>query len=166
MTMALSKAVEAGAEAVICASTGNTSAAAAAYAARAGISCIVLLPAGKIAMGKLVQAFMYGARVVSIDGNFDDALRLVREIGETEPVAIVNSINPHSGSKARRPRRSRLSRNWAMRRICTSSRSVMRATSPRIGKGIANFTGLAGPAFSRECSVSRPRAPRPFITTR
>ena len=95
MTMAISKAVEAGSKAVICASTGNTSAAAAAYAARAGISCIVLLPAGKIAMGKLVQAFMYGAKVIAIDGNFDDALRLVREIGETEPVSIVNSINPY-----------------------------------------------------------------------
>jgi len=94
MTMAISKAVESGAKAVICASTGNTSAAAAAYAARAGVDCVVLLPAGKIAMGKLVQAFMYGAKVVAIDGNFDDALRLVREIGETEPVAIVNSINP------------------------------------------------------------------------
>lgn len=94
MTVALSKAVEAGAKAVICASTGNTSAAAAAYAARAGVSCIVLLPAGKIAFGKLAQAFMYGARVVAIDGNFDDALRLVREIGATEPIAIVNSINP------------------------------------------------------------------------
>jgi threonine synthase len=94
MTMALSKAVEDGARAVICASTGNTSAAAAAYAARAGIACIVLLPAGKIAFGKLAQAFMYGAKVVAIDGNFDDALRLVREIGETEPIAIVNSINP------------------------------------------------------------------------
>jgi threonine synthase len=95
MTVAISKAVEAGSQAVICASTGNTSAAAAAYAARAGISCIVLLPAGKIAMGKLVQAFMYGAKVVAIDGNFDDALRLVREIGATEPVAIGNSINPN-----------------------------------------------------------------------
>jgi threonine synthase len=94
MTVALSKAVEAGAKAVICASTGNTSAAAAAYAARAGIGCIVLLPAGKIAFGKLAQAFMYGAKVVAIDGNFDDALRLVREVGETEPIAIVNSINP------------------------------------------------------------------------
>ncbi len=94
MTMALSKAVEAGAKAVICASTGNTSAAAAAYAARASVACIVLLPAGKIAFGKLAQAFMYGAKVVAIDGNFDDALRLVREIGETEPIAIVNSINP------------------------------------------------------------------------
>src|SRR3954454_778065 len=95
MTMAVSKAVEEGAKAVICASTGNTSAAAAAYAARAGITCIVLLPAGKIAFGKLVQAFIYGAKVVAIDGNFDDALNLVREIGETEPIAIVNSINPH-----------------------------------------------------------------------
>jgi len=95
MTMALSKAVEDGAKAVICASTGNTSAAAAAYAARAGITCIVLLPAGKIAFGKLAQAFMYGAKVVAIDGNFDDALNLVREIGETEPIAIVNSINPY-----------------------------------------------------------------------
>ncbi len=95
MTMALSKAVEAGAKAVICASTGNTSAAAAAYAARASIACIVLLPAGKIAFGKLAQAFMYGAKVVAIDGNFDDALNLVREIGETEPIAIVNSINPY-----------------------------------------------------------------------
>jgi threonine synthase len=95
MTVALSKAIESGARAVICASTGNTSAAAAAYAARAGVSCIVLLPAGKIAFGKLAQAFMYGARVISIKGNFDDALRLVREIGQTEPIAIVNSINPH-----------------------------------------------------------------------
>lgn len=95
MTVALSKAVEDGAQAVICASTGNTSAAAAAYAARAGITCIVLLPAGKIAFGKLAQAFMYGAKVVAIEGNFDNALQLVREIGETEPIAIVNSINPH-----------------------------------------------------------------------
>lgn len=95
MTVAISKAVEEGAKAVICASTGNTSASAAAYAARAGLECVVLLPAGKIAMGKLVQAFIYGARVVAIKGNFDDALRLVREIAETEPVSIVNSINPH-----------------------------------------------------------------------
>lgn len=95
MTMAISKAREAGAQAVICASTGNTSAAAAAYAARGGMTSIVLLPAGKIALGKLAQAFMYGSKVVAIEGNFDDALRLVREIGETEPIAIVNSINPY-----------------------------------------------------------------------
>lgn len=94
MTMAISKAVEQGARTVICASTGNTSAAAAAYAARAGIQCAVILPAGKIAMGKLVQAFVYGAKVVAIRGNFDDALRIVREFGGLDGVAIVNSINP------------------------------------------------------------------------
>jgi threonine synthase len=94
MTMAMSKAVEAGANTVVCASTGNTSAAAAAYAARAGVKCAVILPAGKISMGKLVQAFVYGATVVAIRGNFDDALRLVRELGADGSVAVVNSINP------------------------------------------------------------------------
>lgn len=94
MTVAISKAVERGAKTVICASTGNTSAAAAAYAARAGVQCAVILPAGKIAVGKLAQAFVYGAKVVSIRGNFDDALRIVREFGGVEGVAIVNSINP------------------------------------------------------------------------
>src|SRR5207247_5883423 len=76
-----------------CASTGNTSASAAAYAARAGISCVVILSAGKIATGKLLQAFAYGAKIVAIDGNFDDALRIVRELGETDDFTIVNSIN-------------------------------------------------------------------------
>jgi threonine synthase len=97
MTVAISKAVEAGAQAVICASTGNTSAAASAYAARAGIASIVLLPVGKIALGKLGQAIAHGSRVVQVEGNFDDALRLVREIGAdpANGVAIVNSINPH-----------------------------------------------------------------------
>ena len=94
MTLAVSKAMERGATALICASTGNTSASAAAYAARAGISCVVILPAGKIATGKLLQAFAYGAKIVAIDGNFDDALRLVRELGEAGDFAIVNSINP------------------------------------------------------------------------
>ncbi len=95
MTVAVSKAVEAGARAVICASTGNTSASAAAYAARAGIACYVLLPAGKIALGKLVQSIAHNAKVVTIDGNFDDALRLVREFAQSGRVAVVNSINPH-----------------------------------------------------------------------
>lgn len=94
MTMAISKAAERGARAVICASTGNTSAAAAAYAARAGMACVVLLPAGKIAAGKLLQAFIYGAKVVAVRGNFDDALRLVRELGAGGRFEIVNSINP------------------------------------------------------------------------
>jgi len=94
MTVAVSKAMERGTNALICASTGNTSASATAYAARAGISCIVILPAGKIATGKLLQAFAYGAKIVAIDGNFDDALRIVRELGETDDFTIVNSINP------------------------------------------------------------------------
>jgi threonine synthase len=94
MTVAVSKAVERGTRALICASTGNTSASAAAYAARAGISCVVILPAGKIATGKLLQAFAYGAKTVAIGGNFDDALRIVRELGETGDFTIVNSINP------------------------------------------------------------------------
>ena len=94
MTVAVSKAVEQGTKAVICASTGNTSASAAAYAARAGIRCAVVLPAGKIASGKMVQAYAYGAKVVAIEGNFDDALRIVRSLGERPEFAIVNSINP------------------------------------------------------------------------
>jgi threonine synthase len=94
MTVAVSKALERGTKALICASTGNTSASAVAYSARAGISCVVILPAGKIATGKLVQAFAYGAKIVAIDGNFDDALRIVRELGETGEFTIVNSINP------------------------------------------------------------------------
>ena len=95
MTVAVSKAVEQKTTAVICASTGNTSASAAAYAARAGIRCVVVLPAGKIASGKLLQAFAYGAKVVAIEGNFDDALLIVRKLGERADFAIVNSINPH-----------------------------------------------------------------------
>jgi len=94
MTLAISKAKERGAEIVICASTGNTSAAAAAYAARANLKCVVLLPDGKIALGKMAQALLYGATTVALRGNFDDALRIVRELGESGAVEVVNSINP------------------------------------------------------------------------
>jgi threonine synthase len=94
MTVAVSKAMEHNAKALICASTGNTSASAAAYAARAGISCAVVLPVGKIARGKLLQAFACGAKIVALEGNFDDALRIVRELGEQRDLAVVNSINP------------------------------------------------------------------------
>jgi threonine synthase len=94
MTVAVSRAMEPSTKALICASTGNTSASAAAYAARAAISCVVILPAGRIAIGKLLQAFAYGAKIVAIDGNFDDALRIVRELGESGDFTIVNSINP------------------------------------------------------------------------
>jgi threonine synthase len=95
MVMAVAKAKEEGSDAIICASTGNTSAAAAAYAARAGMRCVVVIPEGKIAMGKLAQAVMYGAEVVSIEGNFDQALAMVRKISETEPFTLVNSVNPY-----------------------------------------------------------------------
>ncbi|MFP5344845.1 MAG: threonine synthase, partial [Gammaproteobacteria bacterium] len=95
MTMAVTRAVEEGSHAVICASTGNTSAAAAAYAARAGIKAFVLIPDGKIAMGKLAQTMMYGATILQIKGNFDDGMRLVKEVAQTAPVTIVNSINPY-----------------------------------------------------------------------
>lgn len=94
MTMAVSKAAEAGSKTVACASTGNTSASAAAYAARAGMQCVVLIPEGKIALGKLAQALIYGARVIQIKGNFDNALDIVRQLGDTQPVTVVNSINP------------------------------------------------------------------------
>ncbi len=95
MCMAVTKAVEEGSRAIICASTGNTSAAAAAYAARAGIRAFVVIPEGKIALGKLAQAMIHGAIVIQIKGNFDDGLRLVKEVAEEAPVTIVNSINPY-----------------------------------------------------------------------
>ncbi|WP_391204938.1 threonine synthase [Psychrobacillus sp. L4] len=95
MVFAVAKAMEEGSKCVICASTGNTSAAAAAYAARAGIKSIVVIPKGKVALGKLAQACMYGAKIIEIDGNFDDALQIVRKVSETTPVALVNSVNPY-----------------------------------------------------------------------
>ncbi len=95
MTLAITKAKEAGAEAVICASTGNTSAAAAAYARRAGLRAFVLIPDGYVALGKLAQALLYGAEVIAIEGNFDNALSIVRQMSENYPVTLVNSVNPY-----------------------------------------------------------------------
>ncbi len=95
MTMAISKAAEEGAQAVVCASTGNTSASAAAYAARAGMTCVVLIPDGFIALGKLAQALIHGAKVLQIRGNFDQALDIVRELPSRMPIAVVNSVNPY-----------------------------------------------------------------------
>ncbi len=94
MTLAISKALEEGAKAVVCASTGNTSASAAAYAARAGLRCAVLIPEGHIALGKLAQALVHGARVLQVRGNFDEALAIVRRLGDEAPVTVVNSVNP------------------------------------------------------------------------
>ena len=95
MTMAISKAAEEGARAVICASTGNTSASAAAYATKAGMTPVVLVPQGKIAMGKLAQAIAHGSKLLQVDGNFDDCLTLARELSEKYPVSLVNSVNPY-----------------------------------------------------------------------
>ncbi|MDN4525521.1 threonine synthase [Fictibacillus fluitans] len=94
MVMAVAKAKEEGSKAIICASTGNTSAAAAAYGARAGLRCLVVIPSGKVALGKLAQAKMYGAEVFEIEGNFDEALQMVRKLSEEEPLTLVNSVNP------------------------------------------------------------------------
>lgn len=95
MVMAVAKAVEEGSTAIMCASTGNTSAAAAAYAARCGLTCSVVIPEGNIALGKLAQALIYGAKVIAIQGNFDDALNIVRSITEKNPITLVNSLNPY-----------------------------------------------------------------------
>ncbi|GGJ78699.1 threonine synthase [Anoxybacillus voinovskiensis] len=95
MVMAVAKAKEEGSHTIICASTGNTSAAAAAYAARAGMRCIVVIPHGKIAMGKLAQAVMYGAEIFAIEGNFDEALKMVRRLSDIAPITLVNSVNPY-----------------------------------------------------------------------
>jgi len=95
MTVAISKACEEGSKAVMCASTGNTSASAAAYSAKAGLKCVVLIPAGAIALGKLSQALIHGAVVLAVEGNFDDALKLVRDITDKFPITLVNSLNPY-----------------------------------------------------------------------
>jgi threonine synthase len=94
MTMAMTAAVEAGAKAVVCASTGNTSASAAAYATQAGITCAVLVPDGKISMGKLSQAIAHGAQLLQVNGNFDNCLDVARKLAEAYPVFLVNSVNP------------------------------------------------------------------------
>jgi len=95
MVMAVAKALEAGSTTIMCASTGNTSASAAAYAARCGLKCVVLIPDGNIAMGKLAQALIYGARVLAVEGNFDQALELVKQITAEYPITLVNSLNPY-----------------------------------------------------------------------
>ncbi len=95
MTLAISKALEAGSKAVVCASTGNTSASAAAYAAKAGLTCAVLVPKGKVALGKMAQTLIHGARVLEVDGNFDESLALAQDLAAHYPVTLVNSVNPY-----------------------------------------------------------------------
>ncbi|GAI12345.1 unnamed protein product, partial [marine sediment metagenome] len=95
MVVAVAKALEAGSKAIMCASTGNTSASAAAYAAYCGLTAIIIVPKGKIALGKLAQAIIFGAKIITIDGNFDQALEIVRSLTQKHPVTLVNSLNPH-----------------------------------------------------------------------
>ncbi len=156
MTMAISKAVEEGAHAVICASTGNTSASAAAYAARAGILCAVLIPEGKIALGKLAQALIHGARVMQIRGNFDRALDLVRHLGETAQRSRSSTPSTRSASRGRRRRPSRSSTCSARRPTSTASRSATPATSRRTGGATASTTGCGRrDEAARACSGCR-----------
>ena len=134
MTMAVTDALARGQQGVICASTGNTSASAAAYAARAGMTCAVLVPQGKIALGKLAQAVAHGARILQIDGNFDDCLELARKTAADYPVAaLVNSVNPTriAGQAAPRTRSATCS---AGHRTCTACPSATPATSPPTGR--------------------------------
>ena len=146
MTVAVSAAVREGAEAVVCASTGNTAASAAAYAARAGLRGAVIVPEGKIATGKLAQALMHGARVIALRGNFDEALALVRELAGRAPdrAGELGERVPHRGPEDRRVRGLR--RSWARRRTWCASRWATPATSPRGGKGFREYQRRAAHA--------------------
>ncbi len=154
MTVAVSAAMQEGAEAVICASTGNTAASAAAYAARAGLRGAVIVPEGKIAAGKLAQALMHGAKVIALQGNFDQALALVRELAQRQPIALVNSVNEYriEGQKT------------GAFEVCDElGRGARRAVHPggqrrehhRLVAGVPRVRGGAA-----ACTATRPRAPR------
>ena len=132
MTCAVSAAVREGAEAVICASTGNTAASAAAYAARAGIRGAVIVPEGKIATGKLAQALMHGARVIALRGNFDEALALVRELADRHPIALVNSVNEFR-IEGQKTAAFEIAEALGRRSTRSASRSATPATSPPTG---------------------------------
>ena len=178
MTMAVTEALARGQQAVLCASTGNTSASAAAYAARAGITCAVLIPQGKIAMGKLAQAVMHGAKIIQIDGNFDDCLELARKMTADFPtIALVNSRQPgpHRGAEDRGVRDRRRARRRA-RRACAAGRQrrqhhrvlegLHRVPPRRPDRPAAAHAGHAGrrrrPAGARRAGegARRPSPPR------
>ena len=144
---------------VICASTGNTAASLAAYAARAGIGGAVIVPEGKIAAGKLAQALMHGARVVALRGNFDEALALVRELTQRHPIALVNSVNPFR-LEGQKTAAFEVIEELGDRSTRCASRSATRATSPPTGRAFAR------PATSRGCSATRPPARRRWSTAR
>ena len=173
MTCAVSAAMREGAHAVICASTGNTAASAAAYAARAGLRCAVIVPEGKIATGKLAQALMHGARVIALRGNFDEALKLVRELANRHPIALVNSVNEFriEGQKtaafelvealeerARRalhPGRQRRQHHRVLARVQRSAPNHPTANDARLSGGGRR---AAGPRRRRSRTLRRSRA--------
>ena len=155
MTVAISKALEEGAKAVVCGSTGNTSASAAAYAARAGLTCAVLIPDGYIALGKLAQALVHGARVVQVRGNFDRALELVRELAATEPVTVVNSINPYRIEGQKTGAFEVVDVLGRGRPTSIASRSATPATSLRTGRGYREYQD-AGKVSSPAADVRLP----------
>ena len=144
MTLAISKAVEDGAKAVVCASTGNTSASAAAYATRAGLTCAVLIPEGHIALGKLAQALIHGARVLQIRGNFDEALRRSCASWASTRPSPSSTRSTRTASRARRRPPSRSSTPSATPPTCTASRSATPATSPPTGRATASTRTRAG----------------------
>ena len=143
MVVAVAKAMEADCKSIVCASTGNTSASAAAYGAYCGMSTTVLVPKGNVARGKLTQAIAYGARVALIDGSFDSALKLVRVLSERLPLVVVNSVNPTEYRDRRRPR-SRLSTIWGAHRTRFSFLLATPATSPPTGSALRRRTRWAG----------------------
>ena len=161
MTVAVSRAKGRGAEAVICASTGNTAASAAAYAARAGLRGAVIVPEGKIAIGKLAQALMHGARVVALQGNFDDALRIVRELSQKHPIELVNSVNPHR-IEGQKTAAFEVVEDLGGRRARWRSRSATPATSPPTGAASRSWRHGAGPLRlpGRGRGAAGPRARR------
>ena len=153
MTCAVSAAVRDGAKAVICASTGNTAASAAAYAARAGITCAVIVPEGKIAQGKMAQTLVHGARVISLKGNFDQALTLVRELTATHPIALVNSVNNFriEGQKTSA---------FEIHEGLDGGLEALCIPVGNAGNITSYWRGFRSWARRRNCSASRPRAPR------
>ena len=166
MTVAMTEALAGGAKAVICASTGNTSASAAAYAARAGMTCAVLVPQGKIALGKLAQATAHGARILQLEGNFDTCLELARRAADAYPIALVNSVNPAriEGQKTAVVRDLRPARPRA--RPARAARSATPATSPPTGAATPSTPATASWPAPRGCSACRPRAPRRWCPAR
>ena len=160
MTVAVTESVARGQQVVLCASTGNTSASAAAYAARAGITCAVLIPQGKIAMGKLAQAVMHGAKILQIDGNFDDCLEFARKLATDYPtVALVNSVNPYR-IEGQKTAAFEIVDALGRRPTCIPCLSATRATSPRTGRATRSTTATAWPTGCRACSAPRRRARR------